>query len=178
MTSALTPLKKAITVPVSQAQAFRRFTSEISSWWPLKSHSVGQAMAERVVFEERRGGRIYEVIRGGKESVWGTVTAWNPHSRVAFTWHPDDTPDHSTEIELTFHPEGDQTRVELVHTGWERLGAQARKARRGYPIGWAYVLRLYAGRKHSPLVMILNAITWVLMRVGARRVPDPSASLT
>lgn len=171
----LTPLRKSITVPATQSQAFRRFTTEISSWWPLKSHSVGQANAERVVFEEKLGGRIYEVIRGGKQSEWGMVTMWNPPERVAFTWYPGDSPDHSTELALSFHPEGNGTRVELVHTGWERLGALAKKARRGYPIGWAYVLRLYAGRTSSPLVLLLNGVTWILMRVGGRREARPTA---
>ena len=38
----------------------------------------------------------------------------------------------------------------------------AAKARRGYPIGWAYVLRLWADRRASPVVWGLDALTQVL----------------
>jgi hypothetical protein len=81
MTATLTPLRKSITVPWTREAAFRRFTEQISEWWPLTTHSVGGKRAERVVFEERVGGRIYEVVRGGEEHTWGTVTRWEPPAR-------------------------------------------------------------------------------------------------
>jgi uncharacterized protein YndB with AHSA1/START domain len=167
MTATLTPLRKSITVPWTPDAAFRRFTDQISEWWPLASHSVGGKRAERVVFERRVGGRIYEVVRGGEEHTWGTVTRWEPPRRVDFTWHPGMKPETSQQIELQFLAAGEGTRVELTHTGWERLGDLARRARKGYPIGWAYVLLLYAGRRSSPLVLTLNAMMGVL-RVAQR----------
>jgi hypothetical protein len=66
---------------------------------------------------------------------------------VDFTWHPGMKPEISQQIELQFLAEAGGTRVELTHTGWERLGDFARRARKGYPIGWAYVLLLYADRR-------------------------------
>jgi uncharacterized protein YndB with AHSA1/START domain len=119
----------------------------MARWWPLQSHSVGEGASETVVMEGRVGGRIVERIRGGRESVWGTVTAWDPPRRVAFTWHPGAEPATAQDVEVRFTAEGDRTRVDLEHRGFERLGALARRARRGYPLGWAYVLGLYAGRR-------------------------------
>ena len=159
-----TPVLKSVTVKADPGQAFRRFTSEMAAWWPLASHSVGQSEAETVVMEGHVGGRIVERIRGGRECVWGTVTAWEPSRRVAFTWHPGEAPETAQDVEVRFTAVGARTRVDLVHKGFERMGPMARKARRGYPIGWAYVLGLYAGRR-GPFMMLVGGLTAVMMLV-------------
>lgn len=154
----LTPIRKTIEVPWDPGRAFRRFTREIGAWWPLRSHSVGQERAETVVFEEGVGGRIVEKIRGGEECTWGTVTAWDPPRSVSFTWHPGDDRARATQIDVTFEPVPGGTRLVLVHSRWETLGALGKMARRGYPIGWAYVLRLWADRRSSPVVRGLDVL--------------------
>jgi hypothetical protein len=156
------PLKKTVTVPWPQERAFARFTAELGSWWPLRSHSVGGARAVRCVFEERVGGEIYEELADGTRHVWGTVTLWDPPARTVFTWHPGREPDTAQNVELRFLPEGRGTRLELTHTGWERLGALARKARRGYPLGWTYVLNLWAERGGSPVNLLLEGLMRLL----------------
>ncbi|TAH36380.1 MAG: ATPase [Planctomycetota bacterium] len=164
----IAPLRRSILVPWAQEAAFRRFTAEIGTWWPLRSHSVGGERSETVIFEGRVGGRLYERIRGGEESTWGTVTAWEPPARVVFTWHPGRAAELEQEIELRFIPQGGGTRLELTHSGWEKLGALGPKARRGYRIGWAYVLRLYADRKSSPVVWGLDGLMWALQPLQRR----------
>jgi uncharacterized protein YndB with AHSA1/START domain len=164
-----TPVIKIVTVRANQSRAFSRFTSGIATWWPLPSHSVGGVNAETVVMDDHVGGRIVERIRGGAESVWGTITAWDPPYRVAFTWHPGDPPEKATNVEVRFVAiDSDRTRVELEHVGFERLGAMARKARRGYPIGWAYVLGLYAERR-GPFMFAVTGLTTALMWIARRR---------
>jgi uncharacterized protein YndB with AHSA1/START domain len=160
------PLRKSVTVAAPPEKAFRRFTAEMTRWWPLRSHSVGQRDAESVTMEGRTGGRIVERIRGGRECVWGTITAWDPPNRVAFTWHPGDDPVRAQDVEIRFTPEsgGSATRVELEHRGFERLGALAKRAHRGYPLGWAYVLGLYAGRR-GPFMLFVTLVTATMMRV-------------
>jgi hypothetical protein len=177
-THPIPPLRKQVVVAWDQERAFRRFTSEMASWWPLRSHSVGQADAESVTFEGRVGGRIVEHIRGGHESVWGTVTHWDPPRRVGFTWHPSRTPDTAGSIEVTFHPDASGTRVTLVHSGWEALGDLGRKARSGYSIGWAGVLAIYAGRRRVPVVLLTQGLSWLATLVARfrRKVPGPVPS--
>jgi uncharacterized protein YndB with AHSA1/START domain len=170
----MTPIVKVVFVRATPAQAFRRFTSEMATWWPLSSHSVGEDRAESVVMEERVGGRIVEHIRGGRDAVWGTITAWDPPRRVAFSWHPGDDPARAQDVEVCFTPAGERTRVELQHRGFERLGAEARRARRMYPIGWTYVLGLYA-RQRGPLLSVLRGLTSVLMGVRRRRLARQAA---
>ena len=167
---AFTPIRKVLTVKATPEHAFRRFTAEMASWWPLRSHSVGEADSESVVMEGRAGGRIVERIRGGGESCWGTITAWEPPRRVAFTWHPGQDPATAQDIEVLFSGVEGGTRVELAHWGFERLGRLGRIARRGYPIGWEYVLGLYAARR-GPLMWLLSGLTGTMMvaqRVRAR----------
>ncbi len=165
---AITPIRKRLTVASDPERAFRRFTTELGTWWPLRSHSVGQAQAEAVTMEERVGGRIVERIRGGREAIWGTVTAWDPPHRIAFTWHPGREPATAQDVEVRFTAAGAATHVELVHSGFERLGRRARTARRGYPIGWAYVLGRYANRR-GPFMLLVHGLTALILAVRRRR---------
>jgi uncharacterized protein YndB with AHSA1/START domain len=165
----LTPIRKTIVVSWDQARAFRRFTQEIGAWWPLRSHSVGQERSETVVFGEGLGGRIVERVRGGEDCTWGTVTAWDPPRHVAFTWHPGDDRERATLVELTFEPLPKGTRLVLLHSRWEALGTLAPMARRGYPIGWAYVLRLWADRRWSPIVLGLDVLQRLLRPLQRRK---------
>jgi uncharacterized protein YndB with AHSA1/START domain len=176
-TGPFSPIVKVVTVRATPERAFRRFTDDIGVWWPLKSHSVGEEQAETVVMEGRVGGRILEKIRGGREVVWGTITAWEPPRRVAFTWHPGQAPSTAQDVEVRFAPSGARTRVELEHRGFERLGALGRRARRGYPIGWAYVLGLYADHR-GPFMWLVGGLTTLLMalqRLRAKRVESTEA---
>ena len=55
--AAISPIVKVVTVAARPEQAFRRFTEEIATWWPLRTHSVGEERAETVIFEGSRCGR-------------------------------------------------------------------------------------------------------------------------
>ncbi len=168
-TERLSPIHKSIAVPWNRARAFDRFTREIASWWPLGTHSLGLERAETVIFEGRVGGEIRESIQGGDVSVWGTVLEWHPPERVSFTWHPGKPASTAQRVDLRFVPDGSGTRVELTHSGWEALGPLAKTARRGYPLGWMYVLRLYAGRRHAPVVLLMDFIQTALGPLLKRR---------
>ena len=88
---------------------------------------------------------------------------------MTFTWHPGDPPEKATNVDVRFVAiDAARTRVELEHVGFERLGAMAKKARRGYPIGWAYVLGLYAERK-GPFMLAIAGLTSALMWFTRRR---------
>jgi len=163
----LPPVVKTVVVKSPPDQAFHRFTGEMAAWWPLRSHSLGQADAETVVMEGRVGGRIVERIRGGGEAVWGTLTAWDPPRLVAFTWHPGQDPATAQDVEVRFYPDAGGTRVQLTHSGFERLGAMARKAQRGYSLGWKHVLGFYADQRGA-FMFFMGALTTVMIAVQRR----------
>ena len=165
---ALPPIAKVVTVKATPERAFARFTQEMASWWPLRSHSVGQAQAESVRMESRVGGRIVERTRSGDEYVWGTIDVWEPPHRVAFSWHPGEQAERATHVEVRFTAAGANTRVVLTHTGFERLGPKGSRMRRAYPIGWAYVLGLYADRR-GPFIVAIKALSSVLRAVRVWR---------
>jgi uncharacterized protein YndB with AHSA1/START domain len=169
--SAYPPLVRTVTVAAPPEVAFRRFTAEIGSWWPLATHSIGQARAVGVEMQPGVGGKIVESIAGGEQAVWGTVVAWDPPRRVAFTWHPGHEPAEAQDVEVRFDPAGAGTLVTLTHAGFERLGAKARAARRAYPLGWTYVLGLYAhrgGLTMRLLTLMTDILSFVNRRAGRR----------
>ena len=146
--AAIEAIRKTITVNCSVEHAFRTFTEGIGSWWPLPTHSVGGAQSESVMFEPGAEGRLVERMSDGQESVWGYVRAWEPPHRIVFSWHPGEdcarTQVHeATEIEVRFSAEGDGTRVDLEHRGWERLADRGVEARESYDSGWDTVLGKY-----------------------------------
>lgn len=139
----LAPVVKHVQVDLPPEAAFRLFTEGMTSWWPLVTHSVGEEQALAVTLEGRTGGRIYETLEDGSQEDWGRVTSWEPPRRVAFTWHPGGDPLTPTQVEVTFHPAGSGTRVELTHRGWEVLGERGERVRRNYVTGWDLVLGNY-----------------------------------
>jgi uncharacterized protein YndB with AHSA1/START domain len=146
----IAPIHASVTVGRTPEDAFRIFTRAMGSWWPLEALSIaadtheGTVRAETIVFEEREGGRIIERMSDDSEAPWGTVLAWDPPRRLVLAWKPNLTDNPPTEVEVTFTADGDGTRVDLEHRGWERLGALAEEARADYGEGWVGVLALFA----------------------------------
>jgi hypothetical protein len=50
----------------------------------------------------------------------------------------------ATDIEVTFEPVDQGTRVRLEHKGFERVGPEAASFRDGYSLGWTEVLGWFA----------------------------------
>jgi uncharacterized protein YndB with AHSA1/START domain len=135
-----TVVRKAVEVDASPEDAFRVFTAEMASWWPLQTHSVARENAATCVFEDREGGRIYERTRDGDEILWGTVVVYEPPHRLAYRWHPGRGEETAQEVEMHFRAVGKRTRVEVEHRGWERYGEGLEEALRSYDTGWDLVL--------------------------------------
>ena len=137
-------VRRSVTVARSPEEAFRIFTDEIGSWWPLETHSIGKdgRPAETAAMDGREGGRFYERTGSGTEH-WGTIVVWDPPNRVVISWElrPEHPP---TEVDVRFVAEGEGTRVNLEHRGFERLGDEAEKVHASYSEGWAVVLGQYA----------------------------------
>jgi uncharacterized protein YndB with AHSA1/START domain len=142
-------LTKAVTVDLPVEEAFRLYTEGVATWWPYSTHSVEGKNVETVAFETGDGGRIYERAKSGDEHVWGTVLAWDPPNRIVHSWHPGRGEDSAQEVEITFEPVDSGTRVELVHTGWEKIGDRAGRMFSNYDTGWDLVLGKYVERANA-----------------------------
>jgi hypothetical protein len=143
VTTVIAPVHKVLSLACTPERAFEVFTSELATWWPLETHGVFKADSASVVFEPKQGGRIVETSTGGEQNVWATVSVWDPPTRAVFSWAPDTDKSVETEVEIRFAPDGDGTRFELIHRGWERWAEQAEAYRTGYDSGWTGVLAAF-----------------------------------
>jgi uncharacterized protein YndB with AHSA1/START domain len=133
-------------------RAFKVFTEEMGSWWHPDHHIlVGEL--DRMVFEPRAGGRIYDLATDGSECTWARVLAFEPPHRLVFSW--DISPrwevetDHAktSEVEVRFVAQDDlTTRVELEHRHLDRHGEgwEGERDAVGSPGGWPDGLRRFA----------------------------------
>jgi uncharacterized protein YndB with AHSA1/START domain len=146
-TMVIEAVRKTVTVDCAVEDAFRVFTAEARTWWPRATHSIQGARVSDVVFEPREGGELYEITADGERGHWATVLAWEPPSRIVLSWNIRKASSVPTEVEIAFVPEGDRTRVELEHRGWDEVEVpQGKAGRDDYDEGWAYVLGCYADR--------------------------------
>jgi uncharacterized protein YndB with AHSA1/START domain len=146
----IAPVVRSIDVDAPVEDAFRVFTDEFGSWWPTQSYSIGIEEVQSASIEPRVGGRVYERWHDGSEFAWGEVLAFEPPHRLVLAWHPSRDPDHPvTEIEVTFEPAGNGTRVVLEHRGWEAYGDRSAEVREQYETGWPVVLAGYADKTRS-----------------------------
>ena len=141
-TLAIEAVRKTVTVECTVEEAFRVFTADAQSWWPTDTHSIYGDVTE-IVFEEREGGEVYEISTSGETGHWATVLTWEPPNRIVLAWNILERDPVATELEVRFLPDGEGTRVELEHRGWDALGEAAAQKRDSYETGWDHVLGFY-----------------------------------
>jgi len=142
---------KLVNVAASPEVAWRVFTEKMGSWWPLAYYKIGKAHAVDAVMEPRVGGRWYERGDDGSTCQWGSVLAWEPHTRLVLEWGVNADwqydPELKTEIEVRFIAQGERaTRVELEHRRLDRYGARRDEMRRVYDTegDWGKLLESFA----------------------------------
>ena len=139
----IAPVRKSVRVACSPERAWQVFAEETSAWWPTATHAIKPGRVKELVLEPREGGELYEVGEDGSRGHWARVLAWEPPRRLLLEWHVNPEMPAPTEIEVTFTPDGDGTRVDLEHRAWERLGEFAAEKRGNYEGGWEPVLEAY-----------------------------------
>ena len=144
------PIRLSFEVDCPVERAFDIWTARIAQWWP-KDHTVSADDDLIVVLEGRAGGRIFERQRSGVEHDWGEVTAWEPPTRLGYTWHLNRDRSDATDVEIRFIAHGQAaTTVEIEHRGWERLGADGESWRDRNRGGWATLLPHYVAAAAQP----------------------------
>jgi uncharacterized protein YndB with AHSA1/START domain len=146
-------VRKHVVVEVPLERAFRVFTERFDSIKPHEHNMLDVGIAE-TVFEPREGGRIYDRGVDGSECTWARVLAYEPPTRVVFSW--DISPrwqletdlERASEVEVRFVAQTpERTRVELEHRHLERHGDGWQGLREGVAgdQGWPLYLERYAG---------------------------------
>jgi uncharacterized protein YndB with AHSA1/START domain len=143
-------VQRHVVVDAPIEQAFAAFTDRFGDFKPPEHNMLATAIAE-TVFEPRVGGHIYDRGVDGSVCRWARVLAYEPPTRVVFSWdisplwQIESDPDHASEVEVRFVAESpERTRLELEHRhldrhgpGWEATGDAV-----GGDQGWP----LYLGR--------------------------------
>jgi len=121
-------VRKEIVVEAAVERAFSVFTERFGDFKPPEHNLLGAPIVE-TTFEPRVGGHIYDRAEDGSECRWARILAYEPPTRVVFSWDIGPTwqlePDaaNASEVEVRFVAVGtDRTRVELEHRHIERHG--------------------------------------------------------
>jgi uncharacterized protein YndB with AHSA1/START domain len=150
--AAATVVRRQIVVEAPIEQAFAVFTERFGDFKPPEHNLLAVPIAE-TVFEPRVGGHIYDKGTDGSECRWARILAFEPPSRVVFSWDIspqwtiESDPDNTSEVEVTFVAEGpDRTRLELEHRHIDRHGPSwlAVSDGVGNDQGWPLYLQRYA----------------------------------
>jgi len=152
MQAADTSVKASIVVEAPIERAFAVFTEDFGRFKPPEHNLLGVEIAE-TVFEPRAGGHLYDRGVDGSECRWARVLAYEPPTRVVFSW--DISPgwqietdlEKTSEVEVRFVAEApERTRVELEHRNLERHGDGWEGVRDGVASegGWPLYLQRYA----------------------------------
>jgi uncharacterized protein YndB with AHSA1/START domain len=130
-------IRKSIKVARSPEVSFRVFCEQMSQWWP-RGYGGEES---RMFLEGRIGGRLYESRPDGTEYEIGRITVYQPPSVVAFTWRAPSW-ELTTQVEIRFIADGEATRVEFEHSGWDQSEALL-EARKSHDSGWDFMLGHY-----------------------------------
>ena len=131
------PLRLSFVIACAPDHAFDVWTTKFTHWWP-SGHSASGDPGTVVTLEPGLGGRIFERTPDGVEIDWGEVTAWEPPRRLGYTWHIGRERADATNVEVVFADAGHgTTELQIVHSGWERLGADGSAWRSANTAGWS-----------------------------------------
>lgn len=145
------PIRKSVVVNAAVEQAFTLFIDRFDAIKP-RDHNLLSVPIAHTVFEPHVGGHIYDVGTDGSRCEWARVLAYEPPTRLVFSWDIGPTwqlvsdPDRTSEVEIRFIAEGaERTRVELEHRHLERHGEGWRAVADGVggDAGWPLYLDRY-----------------------------------
>jgi uncharacterized protein YndB with AHSA1/START domain len=147
-----TVVRRQIVVDVPIERAFAAFVDRFGEFKPPEHNLLGAPIAA-TRFEPRVGGHIYDRAEDGTECRWARVLAYDPPTRVVFSWdisprwQLETDPAKASEVEVRFVAESpDRTRVELEHRNIDRHGDGWEDVRDGvgHDQGWPVYLTRYA----------------------------------
>lgn len=148
-----TVVRRQVAVDAPIERAFDLFVGRFGDFKPKEHNLLGVPIVDTVV-DTHVGGHIYDRGEDGSECRWARILAFEPPTRIVFSWDIGPTwqiePDESktSEVEVRFVAESpERTRVELEHRHLERHGPGWDGVRDGVAEdgGWPSYLDRYVG---------------------------------
>ncbi len=135
-------VRAEVVVATDPERAFVLFTRDIDRWWRRGERYGGtDVLGHRI--DPWVGGRFVEVLADGEHAL-GDIVAWEPPSRLAFTWRQSNWREHEiTRVEVSFTPVSSGTRVLLCHSGFVQITSDV-GCDVGYAAGWRELMSWYA----------------------------------
>jgi uncharacterized protein YndB with AHSA1/START domain len=132
-----------IDVEARLEHAFAVFTDGIGTWWN-PSHHLLDGELTKMVFDPHVGGSITDHYADGRECRWSRVLAYEPPTRVVFSWdinlrwqlETDLTKTSEVEVAFTALDPG-RTHVVLTHRHLDRHGDGWPSMRDAVASGWS-----------------------------------------
>jgi uncharacterized protein YndB with AHSA1/START domain len=140
--TAATTVSTSIDGDATIERAFHVFTTEIGTWWDADRHILDAELAE-MEFQPWVGGNIIDRGVDGSECRWARILAYEPPTRVCFSWdintcwQIENDPQKTSEVEITFTADrADRTHVVLTHRRLDRHGDGWEEVRDAVGSGW------------------------------------------
>jgi uncharacterized protein YndB with AHSA1/START domain len=140
--TAATEVSTSVEIDAPIAHVFDVFTNRMGSWWDKDHHILEGPLAE-MVFEPYVGGHIIDRGVDGRECRWSRVLAYEPPTRVCFSWdinlqwQIETDPARASEVEIAFTElSPDRTHVRLTHRHLDRHGEGWESMRDAVASGW------------------------------------------
>ena len=150
--SSILKVRRSIHIAVPPPRAWQEFGSKarMNLWWGkvLGKAAAGQPSGQHLkAYEPRLGGRIeMEVDMDGSPGRYGgVIEVFDANRELTFQndWIPNTGWKAPTYITLRLTPALNGTLVELLHHGFEHVGADAAEQHAGYEQGWG-MLQLFS----------------------------------
>jgi uncharacterized protein YndB with AHSA1/START domain len=144
-------VRRSVTVPLVEDQAFDLFTKGFAGWWP-REYTWAKETLESIGLEQRVGGFCYERGPDGFTCHWGRVRIWEPPDLIELLWQispqrePEPNPAKASTVQVRFERTAPRmTLVELEHRNFSNHGPGGAdyRAAMAEPAGWTYILRRY-----------------------------------
>lgn len=126
MTEPLVALSEHIAAPIERVWACLTEREAVRCWF-----------GPHMWLDARPGGGFTEVWRDGDRTVTttGRVLRMTPPRWLVLSWRDEDWP-AETAVSITLEPVAHSTHLQLVHSGWRTLGADALALAEAHRAGW------------------------------------------
>ncbi|MBI1815841.1 MAG: SRPBCC domain-containing protein [Deltaproteobacteria bacterium] len=138
-------VRRSIHITAPPERVWAEFTSfdRMNRWWGvlLGTPEAGTSKGQRLrVYEPRAGGRVeMEVMWDGEPVRYGgPIVVFQPGNELTFEndWIPNRGWLYPTRVTLRLTPALGGTLIELLHSGFERVGGDVGAEHAGYEAGW------------------------------------------